>query len=816
MKPGCCCSGNHGEGPGAPAPGGTCLLCGMPLSEERKSLPDKRGQFCCDRCFQVHQVAESSPPGVREKILAKGKGGERGENAEKARAFPGVPPEATAREVFSVEGLSCPSCARLVDALLLRREGVLDVETDFLSDSVRVAYDMRRVSPDDLERALSEAGYKLSRLRGEKDPETRAFSRLLWRFLIAFFLGLNLMMLSAVHYASALEWIPETDLRSIAFLQLFLAVPLLFLDVLPLAARSLRLLRMGKPSMDLLFVMGFSAAFFLSIAAFFTEKGHFYFDACGAFVTISLFGRLVEGRLRFRAARELKALIRLPASKAAVLGERGNKVYRRLEDLEPGDRIFVEPGVYVPCDCENLEGARLVSEAMLTGESTPVLKKPGETVWAGSTVLETPLTGKVLRPFKEGRLQKIAAGVAQALAGNELRLRSADRLAAWFVPLVICLAALTLAARLLFLPHTGILDPAAWLPSISVLLVACPCAFGIATASAVAVAVSTLLEKGILVKDGGALERFCRSDTLTLDKTGTLTTGTWKVRDIEWAGGKPDSGTLEAVAGTEEGVEHPVAQTLFGHLVRERGLSPRKPCRADRIPGRGVKASFGKDTLAVGSPALFEEIPPMEDPGEETTVVYFGWNGKAAGRFLLKDTPRPEAASVAAFFAGEGLEVQVLSGDREEVARSTARKLGIPKSKGGLLPEEKKEVIAALRARGKKVAFAGDGSNDGPALAESDVGIALRHGTDLSLETAHFIPLSGDLSALPPLYRASRLTLRTIRRNFGWALLYNTLFLPAAALGYLHPIAAAGLMLASSSTVLLHSLFLRGWIRKAW
>ncbi len=801
-----------------------CVLCGAAVPWGRRNKGGASGRYCCSGCEHVAAILESVPEEQGQRLLAQARrmGIVPAEGQGPSDAPPGtgsdgpaVPAEAERAERFSVDGLACPSCAWLVSAVLTTQPGVAEVETDFLSDSVRVRYDMRRTGPDALAAPLSGLGYRLSPLDEDQSPEEARFSRLLARFLLALFLALNAMMLSAVHWAAYVELIPPVDLRTVAVIQLVLVLPLIGLGVWPLFRRSLALIRLGRPSMDLLFVLGFTAAFALSVAAFFTDRSQFYFDTCGAFVAISLFGRLVEGKLRLRAARGLRGLLEISATKVAVEEPDGKVAYLPVDRVEPGQVIRVEPGQTVAFDGSLAgEQAGLVSEAMLTGEPALLLKRPGEAIQSGSVAAGDPLSVRVVRPYREGRLQQIADGIAQALTRNELRLRSADRVAFWFVPTVLLLAAATFLGRMAW-TGDGPLSADVWMPTISVLLVACPCAFGIATASALAVAVSALLRHGVLVKDGGALERLGGIDLLALDKTGTLTTGRWQIEAVRWFT-EEDHDLLAGVAALEAGVDHPVAHALRAHLVRGEGIEPVEVSEREVIGGQGVVGRIPAGRLAVGQPGLFDQAPALDEVPERTTVICFGLDGRVAGWFELSDAIRPGTREVIDWFAQRGVEPVVLSGDRPEVAASVAAELGIERAAGGLTPDDKRARVLAWTEDGRRVAFTGDGSNDAPAMAEAEVAISLRHGTDLSLSAAHLLPLSGDLTLLPKVVQAAGLTQRTIWRNYLWAFGYNALFLPLAALGLLHPIFAAGLMFASSVTVLVQSLRLRGKLDAQW
>jgi len=796
----------------------SCLLCGLAVGKrwgKRAATPE----FCCTGCEKVYEILQSVPAEQANQIMdnARRLGLIPGE-ATQAAAPPApepVPAEAQRSERFAIEGLACPSCAWLVSILLARAPGVISAQADFMSDSVAVNYDMRRAAPDEFQRLLAQAGYRLRPLGGAGDPEENRHRAQLTRFIFSLFLAANIMMLSAVHWASYLEWIPSMDLAVIAGIQLAMILPLAWLGVRPLAQRAIRMLKMGRASMDLLFVMGFSAAFSLSMAAFVIESSQFYFDACAAFVAISLLGRLVEGQLRVRAIGELRALLDLSATKAAVLGPDDTVDYRPLTDIGPGTQVRVEPGQTVPLDCVCESEGSSVGEAMLTGESAPVRKNKGDPIWAGSTVLGEPLRAKVSRPFQHSRLQAITDAMTQALRRNEMRLRSADRLAAWFVPAVVLCAFGTFAIRAWWAPGSGPGSAQAWLPAISVLLVACPCGFGIALASALAVAISALLKKGILVKDGSALEWLDQTDRLVLDKTGTLTTGLWQAQKLIWFD-REDRALLAAVAGAEQQSDHPVAHCLVSFLAQDLNLETSVPGELELRPGQGLLAQFGDRTLSVGNSALFAMDRDPVEVDNHTTVIYFGWQAKAQGCFLLTDQLRTGSKEMVGFFQRRAIACAILSGDRPAVVQAVGADLDIAEARGGLSPEQKQQAVREWVEAGHLVTFAGDGANDGPAMAEAQVSIALRHGTDLSLAAATIVPLKGDLASLPRLFSVAAKVRRAIRRNYAWAFAYNLLFLPLAAVGLLHPIFAAGLMFLSSTTVLLHSLRIRTWIDQQW
>ncbi len=806
-----------------------CRLCSTPIPwVRRKQNPKETSLYCCSGCLHVAQILAVVSPEQGRKIfdqarvlgivpnadsLSEGSPGIENRAADPDR-LEVVEEKTQHTERYVLEGIACPSCAWLVDAVMLNLEGVIDSRTDFMSDSVVVTYDMRRLGPHDLAEALHPFGYRMLPVREGSTPEEAHMSHLLRQFLLALFLTLNVMMLSAVHWFSFLEVVPNLDLKIIALVQLALTVALMGFGVRPLLVRGMKLLRLGRPSMDILYVMGFFSAFFLSVTGFFVGQGAFYFDTCCAFLTISMFGRVVEAKLRHRAVKKLRSLWDVPAVKVEVLGSQGD-VFRPIDQVLVGDEIIVRSGQSVPFDGICMDASVVVSEAVLSGESTPLVKKAGDTIWAGSRPMDQAIRIRVSRPFRLGRLQQIAECVARSLGQSEIRLRSADRLAGWFVPGVLLLAVLTLTARLWHMRFADFLDPEAWMPAVSVLLVACPCAFGIASASVLAVAVSKLLEKGVLITDSSVLERLETVDTVVLDKTGTLTAGDWNVQEVRWFQ-VPNDDVLKIVAGMESGIDHPVALCLREYICRGLEIEPMTPEGIENVAGRGVRAMHAGRQFCVGSAELFESVADLGYVDELVSLVYFGNSRCAEGVFLLTDTLRRDALPMISFFRKLGMRIEVLSGDRQSVVDGVARRLDIEKAQGGFSPEQKQAEIRRLAGLYRQVCYIGDGSNDGPAMAESQVAISVRKGTNISMTAAHIILLVDRLDCVSSIFASGRITRKVMRWNFVWAFFYNLLFLPLAALGFLHPVAAAGLMFVSSITVLINSLRLGSRVEKIW
>jgi heavy metal translocating P-type ATPase len=768
------------------------------------------GEFCCHGCARVYDVLEGLDESAGEVYLEAARrmgiipGGEERAPTD---AEPPLPedPDAIKEERFRVEGMSCPSCSWVLQQVMLSEGGVLSADADFFTASARVRYDMRRTSADRLRQTLKPLGYRLN--AAADAGRTRVSRGATFAFIVCAVITMNMMSLAAVRYFElfdALERAPEV----LAWLELLLVVPVLWLGWLPTVRRAVAGLRGGRMTMDFLIAVGVGAAFFLSLAAMATGSNQIYFETCAGLVTISLLSRMIEARLRERAFADIATLMRMRVVKARKVDADGSEGYCDVSDLAPGDLVRFLPGDTVAVDGTVNGGEVLVSEAVLTGEPTPLRKVAGDAVVAGSEVVDGELVVEVRRRFRDTALFGIIESISSSLRKSEAHLRSADLISQWFSPVVLTIA---LAAWLVRLSTHGVeyaLSAPGWFPSVAVLAVACPCAFSLAGTAAITAATGGLLRRGILVKEPLQLERLHRTDRIIFDKTGTLTDGNMSVESLQWCGEERRE-LLPLVLAVEEGSVHPVAQALRAWLAEEGVKAAEGQHDIEELPGQGRLLLGGEKTFRIGAFELFDDPFSPEGATPRHTVVWFGRGSIAAGCFLITDGIKPDARSTAETLQELGPELEILSGDRQEVCNWVARATGISRSAGGASLEEKVEYVESLREAGEEVAFVGDGTNDALAMGEASSSVALARSTDEALSAAGFVMRQGQLSRLVDLFATGVKLHGVIRLNYFWAFGFNTIFIPVAAAGRLTPLVAMLLMLVSSAGVLLNSLRMR-------
>lgn len=781
-----------------------CRLCGTPLP---KGARDDE-TFCCAGCAQVHQVLSNLDP-TRHAVYL--------EAARKLGIIPAPtasPPAVTAPlpadpaavrdERFELTGLVCPACAWVAEQVLVCAPGVTEARVDFFGSSALLRYDLRLTSADQLARHLAPLGYHLRPLADQSprsaDP-VAAFT-----FVVSAVLFMNVMSLSTVRYAARLGWLDQAP-PFLAWVELGLTLPVLALAWLPALRRALAALLRRRLTMDALIVVGAGAAFALSLAALLTGRDDIYFETSAGLLTISLLGRVVEARLRGRALSDLAVLLRLPVQK--VRRRRDGRIgYAAIADVAIGDEIGCSTGELVPLDGVLIGAPVAVSEAFLSGEPRPVRKVAGDVVRAGSSVVEGELWLRATHGFADSRLRQIADGVSSALQRGESALRTADRIAAWFVPAVLLLAVAVWLARALWLGLDAALGADGLFPSIAVLAVACPCAFSLAGVTALTAATARLFKRGWLVREPQQLETLGQIDHLVFDKTGTLTEGELTVVQLCWRA-EPEPALLGLVLAAEQGSTHPVASALRGFLVDQAVTPAALASAAADLAGSGRSVLTEHGRVVVGAGHLFRDRFEPAALTPEQTAVWFGVDGVATGCFVLRDRPRPDAAAALQQLATDGYRLSLLSGDRHSTTLAVAAELGLATAQGGLAIEDKVAWVEQRRAAGERVAFVGDGTNDALAMAAADAAIALARSTDEALAASSLVLLRGGLSAIAPLLQTCRTLRRVVRGNYVWAFAFNALLIPVAALGGLTPLAAMILMWLSSTAVLLNSLRLR-------
>ncbi len=777
-----------------------CRLCGTPLG----SRGDPEGEFCCAGCARVHTVLSGlDADAAATYFRAAQRLGVIPGGKPAVDPSPSLPadPDAVRSQRFTLAGQSCPSCAWVIEEVLRSQPGVETAEASFFTDSALIRYDMRQTSPDQLDRLLARLGYRLTPL--EDESRKRADRGLVLRFVACAIITTNLMSLASLRYFAEVGAIGRVP-GWLPYLELALLVPVLWLGYLPVLARAVEGVIRGTLTMDFLIALSVAAVLGLSLVSLFQGGDSIYFETCAGLITIALLGRLVEARLRERAQSRIAQLMRLPIVRVRRRDPDGKERFVATDEIRPGDLVGFQAGEVVPFDGV-VEGAEsTVSEAVLTGEPAPIRKPIGAVVTAGSTVVDAELALRVAASYDQTRLKSIVDTVEDALRRQESRLRSADRLAAWFTPAVVAIALAAWLVRLALYGTDFALSAAGWFPSVSVMAVACPCAFSLAGVSAMTATVGALLRRGIIVADLAQLEELARVRRFLFDKTGTLTEGEMSVEELVWLG-PPRPELLPLVLAAEAGSQHPVARAICEHLLAAGHVPPEDAAPGD-LPG-GREVTDGVHTVVVGAATRFASAPLPQPARLDHTVVWFGDGDQPAGCLLLRDRIREEAAAVLDELTAAGHEVELVSGDRPEVTEWVAHELRLADYRGGVSLEAKRDRIAELAGDG--VAYVGDGTNDALAMSAATVAIAVGRSSDEALGASGIVVTGGNLTALPRLLRAVTRLHRVVRMNYLWALLFNAVFIPIAVAGYLTPFTAMLLMLGSSIVVLTNSLRLR-------
>ena len=738
-----------------------------------------------------------------------------------------------ATKLLKIEGMTCAACAKAVERATRKLDGVSEANVNFATEKLIIDYESSTVKVSDIKKAIEKAGYKAieEATADDKDKEKKEKEmKLLWKkFIISAIFTVPLLYISMGHMLGfpLPDFIsPKLNPTAFALTQLLLTIPVVISGNRFYTVGFKSLFR-RSPNMDSLIAMGTSAALLYGIFA--TVKiivgdtsyaMDLYFESAAVIITLITLGKYLESVSKGKTSEAIKKLMGL-APKTAVVIRGGKETEIPIEEVEAGDIIIVKPGEKMPVDGEVVEGTTSVDESMLTGESIPVEKNIGDKIIGASINKNGTIRYKATKVGKDTALAQIIKLVEDAQGSKAPIAKLADVISGYFVPIVISLAVLSGLAWYFLGGESGVFSLTIF---ISVLVIACPCALGLATPTAIMVGTGKGAEYGVLIKSGVALETAHRIQTIVFDKTGTITEGKPKVTDIVVTNAISENNLLQLAASAEKGSEHPLGEAIV-KCAEDKGLELQKLDFFKAIPGHGIEVKIdGKDILLGNKKLMLERNVSLEKleetsdklAGEGKTPMYIAIDKKMAGIIAVADTVKENSKSAIEKLHKMGIEVAMITGDNRRTAEAIAKQVGIDRILAEVLPQDKAKEVKKLQADGKKVAMVGDGINDAPALAQSDIGIAIGSGTDVAMESADIVLMRSDLLDVPNAIQLSQKTIKNIKENLFWAFGYNALGIPVA-MGVLHifggpllnPMIAGAAMSLSSVSVLTNALRLK-------
>ncbi|GLF83494.1 heavy metal translocating P-type ATPase [Bacillus safensis] len=726
---------------------------------------------------------------------------------------------------FDIEGMTCAACANRIEKKINRMDGVDHGSVNFALETLQVTYHPGQTSANDIKDAVQSIGYSLiepdadQAEEGKKDHRQAAIEKQTARFLFSMILSLPLLWAMVSHFSfTSFIWLPEAFMNP--WVQLALAAPVQFIVGWPFYVGAYKALRNKSANMDVLVALGTSAAFFYSLyesiqsAIRGTHEAALYYETSAVLITLIVLGKLMEARAKGRSSEAIQKLMGLQA-KEAVIERDGKQMTVPISDVKVNDLVFVKPGEKVPVDGEIIEGTTAIDESMITGESLPVDKTAGDMV-IGATINKNGFIKiKATKVGKETALSQIIRVVEQAQGSKAPIQRMADQISGIFVPIVVGIAVLTFLIWFFFVDPGNVTS--ALETFIAVIVIACPCALGLATPTSIMAGSGRAAESGILFKGGEHLEVTQSLDTVVLDKTGTVTKGEPSLTDVLAYANWTEDTLLQLAGSAEQQSEHPLARAITDGM-KERGLEAVEVEAFQADPGHGIEVKAAGHKLLIGTRKLLQKhhiqyeqieasVTTLEEQGKTAMLVAI--DGEVAGIVAVADTIKVSSPQAIARLKEQGIHVVMMTGDNKLTAEAIAKQAGIDHVIAEVLPAEKAAHITALKEQGKKVAMVGDGINDAPALATANIGMAVGTGTDVAMEAADITLMTGDLHAVADALEFSKKTMRNIKQNLFWALAYNCIGIPIAAFGFLAPWLAGAAMAFSSVSVVLNALRLQ-------
>ena len=825
-----------------------CHLCGLPAGSSNISQPvaGMTVHFCCLGCMYVFQVLYNAPGGITDDyrntdlyracvsagLIPTGQAEDK--NAPLSRPDPagptgpgqhldgpqpmaagdpaGGPTAALIEEGLSeelsirIEGMWCVACAWLIEHLVRKMDGVLSAGIFFFSDIARIRYMPHLVQPETIMESISRLGYRAS--PAESPPDSGQSRNLVVRLGISAILSMNIMMITFALWAGFFEQIGREGTALFSYTLWVIASPVVFYAGWPILRKAFLSVRHLSATMDTLIAAGVLSAYFYSVAAMLRGSLHVYFDTATMLVTLVLLGRFIETRAKEKISGAITALFQAASGKVRISKD-GREIWTASDKVSMGDLFMVFPGERLPVDGRILSGEAVLDESVITGESRPVTKRPGDEVSAGSLVLNGEAKFQADRAGSESSLTQLITLIQEALSTKNRFELFADRLMRVLVPAVLALS----ACILIFLLASSAPVGEAVLRALTVLVITCPCALGIATPLARVAAIARARASGILIRNPAALERADRLDVMIFDKTGTLTEGSYILRETVTLDANADE-ALRRVASAEVKSDHFLAREIV-KVARLRAMELDEVLSFEAREGLGIIALTLSGEVIAGSRQLMlhyglqlsdvfqDQANAFETDG--STIVFFAWDGAVRGFFVFGDRLRDNAPEIVSRLRAQGISVWIVSGDSEQTTRTLALKAGADRFAGQRRPQDKVRIIEDLQAEGKRVAMAGDGINDAAALARSDIGITLGAGANLIRECSDAAVLGDDLLKISELLDLSRFSFKITRQNLFFSFFYNLFGIPLAAAGILNPLIAAFAMFLSSVTVICNS-----------